>query len=97
MLSTKFSKSYLTLLSSAIWNCRNENLDLGIVQLFGCIEKIPQDLVAGAELIKYLSIKKNIGLYSGVKNYVSSFALKTSLPQYMYSNFRVMRIDVLAL
>jgi tetratricopeptide (TPR) repeat protein len=93
MMNKNFPNSYLTLLTSAIWNCRNEKLDLGVSQLFGCIEKMPYDFVAATELIKSLSIKKHHGLYTGVKNYVSSFALKTALNQYVYTNLLGLKSD----
>ena len=62
------------------------NDDVGIIQLLECLEKLPYDLVVASELVKMLHSKKYNGLFSGVKNYASSFLLKSNMSQYIYAN-----------
>ena len=86
ILLEKFPNSYITRLASALWNCRMDQIDLATVQLLGCFEEMPQDIVVASELLKIFQKKKYSGLFSGVKNYSASFFLKSNLTQYMFTN-----------
>ncbi len=86
VLISNFPNSYPTHLTSAIWNIKLGHTELGITQLFGCVDQMPQDVVAGAKLMRALYDKGYKGLCSGVKNHVSSTLLNTNLYHYMYAN-----------
>ena len=86
MLEEKFPSSYLSQLTSAIWNSRMGHKELAITQFLSCLEKLPQDFIAATELAKLFKNKKYMGLMSGVKNLSSAYLPKASMGQSLYAD-----------